>query len=228
MMRPELLELAASEAATLARRWPGVERDDIRQEILLWALEAAESGSELAEDGLGDDEYQQRRKVLRFKLRDAGAQYCRRQERARRRERAAALGFDVDDEAFYGLVQLRLLVQAYFAEGITEHPPRGRADSVRRAGDPAEGGTWMASLLDVERGLRSIPLHYLERLWDRCGPDQAGLTDEEYGWQRGITEHQVRGRVRTALRALQIQLGGQNPWNRGPTPRGPERPAQAA
>lgn len=227
-VRPELLALAATEAAALARRWPHLERDDIQQEILLWALEHAESGSELSVEELGEDEYRERRRALRWRLRDAGARYCRRQERDRRRERAAVLGYDVVDEAFYSLAQLRGLVEQYFAEGVTERPPLGRADSVTRTGDPAEGGTWTATLVDVERGLRAVRPAYLQRLWDRLGPADAGLSDEEYGWRVGLTEHQVRGRLRTALRALQNALGGQNPWNRGPTPKsGTEGPAEA-
>lgn len=225
---PELLALAATEAATLARKWPGLERDDVQQEILLWALESAETGSELSEEGLGEDEYRERRKALRWRLRDAGAQYCRGQERDRRRERAAALGYDVVDEVFYSLAQLKGLVETYFATGITERPPVGRADSVTRTGDPAEGGSWLAGLVDVERGLRVIRVDYLERLWERLCPINAGRTDEEYGWGVGLTEHQVRGRLRTALRALQSTLGGQNPWNRGPAPKTPERPTEAA
>lgn len=221
-MNLELLELAAAEAGRLARRWPGVERDDIKQEILLWCVENGLDGSELPagepESDEEAEEHRQARRAVRLKLRDAGAAYCRRAERDRRRERAAVRGYDPADEAFYSLTQLRELAAQYFASGITERPAVGRDESVRRISDPAEGGTWLASLIDVERALKAVPEEYRWRLWDRLGryPD---ITDEEYGWTRGLTEAQVRGRLRTALQALQRELGGQSPWNRGPTPR---------
>ena len=226
-MDQTILELASLEAGALHRRWPAVERDDIRQEILLWVLERPEIDAEasgLAD--LGEDEGDAR-KALRLKLRDAGAQYCKRYERDRRRERAAARGYETADEAFYGLAYLRELVEHLMAYGVAERPPVGRADATKRIGDPAEGGTYLASLLDVQRGLRLISHNYLQRLWDRLG-DNAHLSDEEYGWLHGLTEGQVRGRVRVALRALQRELGGASPWNRGPTPKDHERSARAS
>jgi hypothetical protein len=222
-----VLELASLEAGALHRRWPAVERDDIRQEILVWALERPEMAAKALEaEDLGEDEGEAR-KALRLKLRDAGAQYCKKQERDRRRERAAALGYETTDEIFYGLPYLRELVEHLFAHGLAEKPPVGRADATKRIGDPAEGGTYLTSLLDVQRGLTLISSGYLHRLWDRLGVN-AHLTDEEYGWLHGLSEAQVRGRLRVALRALQRALGGASPWNRGPTPKDQKRPVQAA
>lgn len=222
------MDLALSEARRLARRWPAVEMPDIYQEILLWAVENGIDGSEIPadapEDQIAADVRTDAIKALRYKLRDAGGQYCRQQERTRRREKAAASGYSVEDEAFYGLGQLRLLVEQYMTHGVTERPPVGRADSVRRTGDPAEGGTWMASLADVERGLKALPPNYRYRLWWRYA-EHAEETDEEVAWQCGLTEGQVRGRVRTALQALQRELGGGNPWQRGPTPKPAGTPA---
>lgn len=222
-----LVELANREARRLARRWPAVETADIQQEILLAALEqgleAPEMPTEGIEGGTQTQVYLEDVQALRMKLRDAGASYCRRQERDRRRERAAVLGYDTSDEAFYGLGQLKMLCEAWFAHGITERPAIGRADSVSRTGDPAEGGTWMASLVDVERGLKALSEGYRWRLYERLYL-MANLTDEEVAWQTGLSEGQVRGRTRTALQALQRELGGASPWNRGPTPKSMKEP----
>ena len=217
-MHELIIELAATEATYLSRKWPAVERDDIRQEILLWVLERPEIDAEASAVADLEDDQGEAVRALRMRLRDAGAAHCRRQERQRRRERAAALGYETHDEVFYSIGQLRELVEQVFAYGVTEKPPVGRADSVRRIGDPAEGGNWIVSLLDTQRALTMIPSHYLQRLWDRLG-ENPHLSDEEYGWLYGLTEAQVRGRVRTALTVLQRELGGASPWNRGPTPK---------
>lgn len=217
-----LVELANREARRLARRWPALEAADIQQEILVAAVEQGLEAPEKPADGLEDPTldqlYNEEVQALRFALRDAGALYCRRQERARRRERAALLGYEVEDEAFYSVGQLRELVSAWMQHGVTERPAITRADSVSRTGDPAEGGTWAASLADVERALRRVSEGYRIRLYERFYL-MADLSDEEVAWHAGLTEGQVRGRIRTALQALQRELGGASPWNRGPTPK---------
>lgn len=222
-----LMSLARTESRRLARRWPALEAADIQQEILVSAVEhdlsVPESPPEGSTDRLLDMVYSEALQALRYKLRDAGALYCRRVERDRRRERAALLGYDVTDEAFYGLTQLRSLCEAYFSHGVTERPEVTRADSVTRTGDPAEGGTWAASLVDVERGLIALSQRYRARLYERLFT-YGHLTDEQVAWQSGLSEGQVRGRTRTALQALQRHLGGASPWQRGPTPKRAEAP----
>lgn len=204
------LHMAKNVAYQLHRQYPMAERDDILQEISLFVLENELS---LPDENLPDDEYNAATQALRKKLRKAGDRFCRL-------EKASSSGYEVEDEAFYSTSRLRELVETFYQNGLTEHPPVGRTESVRRTGDGSEAGTWLSSLIDVERGLSLLSDEYRHRLSDRYKTN-AHMSDSDYGFTLGLTEDQVRGRTRSALRALQRHLGGSNPWNRGPTPRTP-------
>jgi hypothetical protein len=183
------------------------EREDILQELCVFCIE---NKLNTPDESLEDDEYNAASQTLRRALRKAGDRFCRQ-------EKALSSGYDVEDEAFYSVDRLRELVETFYSDGLTEHPPIGRTESVRHTGDGSEAGTWLSSLIDVERGLSLLSPEYSHRLSDRYKTN-AHMSDSDYGYAHGLTEDQVRGRTRSALRALQRHLGGSNPWNRGPTP----------
>lgn len=196
-----LYNLASIQAYGLSRRFPGIDRDDIRQECILAALE---DGDFVWPEGLDQEERDRVERILGKRMRRAGEKYCRR-------EKAALAGYDVADEAFYGINELRELVSAYFTDGITERPPIGRETSVRRTGDPSERGGWTVALMDVQHGLTAIQEHYVKRLYDHLHR-HGHKPDSDAAYAMGLTEDQLRTRTRTALRALQRALGGQSPW----------------
>ena len=201
------IHMAKNIAYQLHRQYPMAARDDILQEISLFCIEEKLT---TPDESLEDDEYNAASQALRRKLRKAGDRFCRT-------EKAASSGYDVEDEAFYSIERLKELVETYYSDGLTEHPPIGRTESVRHTGDGSEAGTWLSSLIDVERGLSMLSGEYSHRLSDRYKTN-AHMSDSDYGFTLGLTEDQVRGRTRSALRALQRHLGGSNPRNRGPTP----------
>ena len=210
----------ASAVATQVRRsFPTVDLEDLRSEALLGALE---SGA-LTRWQNADSDHQ-----------DAAEAACRRAmrrqaERYARGERAAQTGYRPEDEAFYALGHLRILLESYYADGLTEQPPTGRADSVTRSSsDPASRGDWLAGVSDVSRGLERIPARYAERLYLRYHV-VAHLSDQQVAdlvlshsrfpidsvrvaRALGDTPDQIHTRTRTALRALQQALGGPSPW----------------
>jgi hypothetical protein len=194
-----------------------VERDDIKQELWVtyfcdpWLIEEPPDAEE---DPEGAEAYRLAVKRLRRELRNAGERMCRR-------EKAAKLGYQTQDEAFYSQRALGQLVTAYLAHGVQDAPPRGREDSVRR---PAPGagshGEYLVSLVDVAEALRRLKPAQLEILTYAYGPDWAHRTDEEIagelrlmGW-KGMDADRLRSRVRWALNRLQRELGGANPWHR--------------
>jgi hypothetical protein len=198
-----------------------VERDDIRQELWVAYLCADwwhESVQETAEDPTeaGEQEaYRLAVKRLRRELRNAGERMCRR-------EKAAKLGYQTQDEAFYSHRALGQLVTAYLAHGVQDAPPRGREDSVRR---PAPGagsqGEYLVSLVDVGEALKRLKPGQIEILTYAYGPDWAHMTDDEIagelrlqGW-KDMDADRLRSRVRWAINRLQRELGGSNPWGRG-------------
>lgn len=224
----ELLSYSRLVAGELRRRWPTIDPDDIASEICLYVLSTPKVHDEWLnyQEGSFDDieaeKYAARR--MRMIARRAGARYCRR-------EIAHAVGYRPEDEAFYGLAQLGELVEHYYSQGITERPPIGRNESVTKAvSDPAAGGGWLVSLLDVERGLKMLPRKYRARLAFRykdlgqystadIAAMAANLATAKGKRERiekhlGTTESMIRGRVRQALRKLQDRLGGPSPYVR--------------
>lgn len=221
-----IIQLASAQAGKLSKKWKGIQAEDIKQEILLWCMEKGIDGdySEFEDE----EEANQAAKKDAASMRWAGERYCRK-------EKATTSGYSPDDEAFYSLKALQELLAVYYQTGVTEHSPIGASESVRRAkGDGAEYGTYLASMVDVSKGLRELPSPLRRRLALRFGcfghlsddgvaslsqSEIIDLTGLHYTAVRealGVTGDQVRHRTETALKRLQSVLGGPNPWNRGP------------
>lgn len=215
----------------IARKWAykyrGCSEQDIAQELHLWALQQKLDESWRMDDTLTAQEYETCKRKYLASLQWAAERYCRK-------DKAQRAGYSVEDEYFYPLKYLRELLEIYYSEGVTAHPPRGRAESVSKGGqDPAEGGGHLTAMLDVQRALQGLPGAYRQRLTLRYGT-LAGYSDEKVaGFAQseitsltglhpdtfrelmGLTRDTVRHRTGVALRALQRQLGGPSPWRRG-------------
>lgn len=211
----------------LGRRYSLVDSGDIAQEIVLYVMTHESVLAEWGEYCSGDyaDKLDEKHAANRMHLicRRAGERYCRK-------ETADRLGYKPEDEAFYSIPILKLLVEHYFTAGVTE---RGASDGDvgrQTRSDPATSGTWLVSLLDVERALGQIPRRYRHRLKLRYS-DHAGKTVQELAditqnlanpkgmrdrieKALGTTEDQIHGRLRIAFRFLQNRLGGSSPYGR--------------
>lgn len=214
-MTDDLIELVAQVTQSLARRYSMVERDDIKQELWCAYFCSEFFLGGMYEDDPESEEYGLALKRLRRELRNAGERMCRR-------EKAAQVGYQTQDEVFYGIRGLGQLVTAYLAHGVQDAPPRSYEDSVRR---PAPGtgttGDYLVSLVDVGEALKRLKPSQVEILTYAYGPDWAHMTDEEIagelrlqGW-KAMDAERLRSRVRWALNRLQRELGGSNPWGRG-------------
>lgn len=223
----ELYPFARQVAAGLARRYSLCTLDDITQEIVLYVMTkqkvADEWGSYCEGDFLDEDQARHIGNRMRLIMRRAGERYCRK-------ELGEVLGYKPEDEAFYSIPQLRILVEWYYREGLTERPSRPANDRVSTGGDPGTGGNWLVSLLDVQRGLQRIPRRYKARLKIRY-EDLGQFTEAELAKmannlavakgkrQRierhlGTTEAAIQGRIRLALEKLQKALGGSSPYKK--------------
>jgi hypothetical protein len=222
-----LILQARTVALSLAKRYSLCDLEDIASEIVTYVYSKPKVLREWEdfvsmEGEVDEEEARHVANRMNLILRRAGERYCRK-------ELAAQLGYSPEDEAFYSLPALRALVEWYYKEGITERPPVGRDKSPRR-GDPATGGDWMVSLLDVQRGLGIMPRKYRARL--RCRYESFGdRTDQELaemvgtlatpkGTRERIEKHlgytpkQMASRVSYALSRLQRAIGGPNPYMR--------------
>lgn len=224
----ELLPYARLIAGELGRRYPQVDSEDIAQEICLYVLGHDKVLTEWETHCEGDYDTEENARYASNRIRTI---FRRAGERYARKEIADLAGYRPEDEAFYSVGLLRVLVEQYYTDGLAERPPVGRAESIAKTNaDPATGGNYLISMLDVQRGLERLPAKYRNRLKFRF-VDLGQVTDAEIARmvenlavapgkrQRiekhlGVTEDQIRGRIRIALRKLQGRLGGPTPYVR--------------
>lgn len=224
----ELLAFARLIAGQVWHRYQTLDPDDIASEICVYVLSHDRVLAEWQDYCEGDYDSEESAKHASNRIRTI---FRRAGERYARKEIAAMVGYRPEDEAYYSTGLLKVLVEQYYAEGLTERPPVGRAESVAKSsGDPATAGNYLISLLDVQRGLELLPAKYRNRLKFRF-KDLGQVTDAEIARmadnlavapgkrQRiakhlGYSEDQIRGRVRIALRKLQSKLGGSSPYVR--------------
>jgi hypothetical protein len=224
----ELLAYARLTAGEVWRQWPTMDPDDIASEICLYVLGNEKVHAEWTDymEGSYTDPETERHAANRMRVicRRAGGRYCRR-------EIAAQTGYRPEDEAFYSVKQLGDLVEHYYREGVTDMPLIGRAESVTKAATGVvHSESYLASLLDVERGLKMLPRKYrtilkfryvdmAEHEVKQIAAMAGNLATAKGKRERierilGTTESMIRGRVRQALRKLQDKLGGPSPYVR--------------
>lgn len=128
-------------------------------------------------------------------------------ERVGRAEKAAAGGYRVDDETYYPLSLIEMALPAVWDitheslnaedvsdDGKTHLPPK-------RVQDPAEGGNWLATIVDVRAAVASARL---------SGDALAGL-HWVYVNGKSARDEFEDNLIQVALRKIQRQLGGERP-----------------
>ena len=206
-LHPIVYELAPSVAYAIHRRYKyWVEKDDIAQECIAWAITRNDYITEQmnTED---PKQLEHNQKRIAWQMRRAAERYVRR-------EKASKSGYNITDEAYYESATLGQLLPFVIAsvldgtaleqvqEMIKDGLPRGSSS-------PAEGGNLLASLIDIKKA-------YLEL--DQ--KDQAVLRMRHY---ENATLHQIAAflecavstadrRCSNSLRRLQDELGGETPF----------------
>jgi RNA polymerase sigma factor (sigma-70 family) len=206
-LHPIVYELAPSVAYSIHRRYRHwVEKDDIAQECVAWAITRNDYITEqMSVEDIKQVEHNVKRIAWQMK---------RVAERYARKEKANKSGYQLQDEAYYEtliLGQLLPFVIASIIDGtvleqaqemIKDGQPRGSSS-------PAEGGNLLASLIDIKKA-------YLE-LDEK---DQVALRMRHY---ENATLHQIAAflecavstadrRCTNSLRRLQEKLGGETPF----------------
>jgi RNA polymerase sigma factor (sigma-70 family) len=203
MMTPELydelLPLFCQVANDVRRRNPLVGREDFVQECFVWALTHPAKLAEYRED---EDQKAGDRKLYGA-LRNACRDYARR-------DKAARLGYDPDDEVFYTLLVLKdELLPAVYDEDSWLPSQGAHQESVRSGADPAHGNNWLATLVDVSAALRKVSL-YDEGLIQMYYRDS--WTQQEMADELGISQPLVSKRLDRAVKHVHEQLGGARPF----------------
>ena len=206
-LHPTVYELVPSVAYTVYRRYKKyVDKDDIKQECLMWAMTRIEYiNFQLSEPNVEQRKHNEQ-KVAWQMLRVA--------ERYARKEKAAKSGYQTGDEAYYERATLGQLLPFVIAsvidgtvleqaqEMVKDGQPRGSSS-------PAEGGNLLAILIDIKKAYVKLEPQFQQLLAWR---HHENLTLAQIAGLLEVAVSTADRRCIGALRALQKELGGENPW----------------
>jgi len=206
-LHPVVYDLAPSVAGTIYRRYKNyVERDDIKQECMAWAITRngyiTEQMSEPNEERRKHNEQR-----IAYQMRRVAERYARK-------EKASKSGYQTTDEAYYesaGIGQLLPFVIASVIDGtvleqvqqmVQDGQPKGKSS-------PAEGGNLLATLIDIKRGYLKLEEEDQKLLRFR---HHENFTLQQIAGFLECAVSTADRRCNNAMRKLIEQLGGQSPW----------------
>lgn len=206
-LHPVIYDLVPSVANTIYRRYANyVERDDLKQECMAWALTRAnDHNADLMEPI--EDRRRHNEQRIAWQMRRVAERYARK-------EKAIKSGYNISDEVYYEsftLAQLLPFVIASIIDGtvleqvqqmIQDGQPKGKSS-------PSEGGNLLASLLDIKNGYLKLDVGDKDLLRIRY---HEGFTLEQVGLQLKCATSTADRKCSQSLRRLQEILGGISPW----------------
>lgn len=206
-LHPTIVDLVPVVAGSITRKFNGwVEKDDIKQELYLWALNRQDQYfDQLNEENKARREHNEAR--IAFQMRRAAERYARR-------EKARKAGYQTTDEAFYDtatIAQLMPHILASVIEGtVLEQAQELINDGQpRKQSTPAEGGNLLAILIDIKRAYLKLQADDKVLLRMRYY-DNATLQEIAQFLECAVST--ADRRCTSALRRLQDLLGGDTPW----------------
>jgi RNA polymerase sigma factor (sigma-70 family) len=206
-LHPIVYELAPSVAYAVHRRYKHwVEREDITQECIAWAVTRnAYITEQMSVEDPKQLEHNQSRIAWQMK---------RAVERYARKEKANKSGYQINDEVYYQTFTLGQLlpfvitsiidgtVLEQMQEMINDGQPRGSSS-------PSEGGNLLASLIDIKKCYLKLDQKDQEVLRMRHY-DNATLQQIASFLECAVST--ADRRCSNSLRRLQDELGGETPW----------------
>lgn len=206
-VHPTIYDLAPSVARSIVNRYgKWVDRDDIKQECILWAM----NRTAWVNEQLNEPDTE-KRKHNEQKL---AWQMMRHVERYARREKAVRSGYQPGDEAFYQIATLATLLPFVIAsvldgtvlepaqEMILDGQPKGSSS-------PAEGGALLATLMDIKIKFTELDAEDKQILTLRYHEQ---MTLAQIGAVLECHATTADRRCDHALRALNNLLGGRSPY----------------
>jgi len=206
-LHPTIVDLVPVVAGSITRKFNGwVEKDDIKQELYLWALNRQDQYfDQLNEENKARREHNEAR--IAFQMRRAAERYARK-------EKARKVGYQTTDEAFYDtatIAQLMPHILASVIEGtVLEQAQELINDGQpRKQSTPAEGGNLLAILIDIKRAYLKLEQDDQVLLRMRYYDN---VTLQEIAQYLECATSTADRRCTSALRRLQDRLGGDSPW----------------
>lgn len=206
-VNPIIVDFAASVARSVANRYgKWVDRDDIKQECILWAM----NRSEWVEQQLAEPDTE-KRKHNEQKL---AWQMMRSAERYARKEKAVRSGYQPGDEVFYQsatLAKLLPFVIASILDGTVLEPAQEMIldGQPKGSSSPAEGGALLATLMDIKQKFSELNAEDKQILTLRYHEQ---MTLAQIGAVLECHATTADRRCDHALRALLDLLGGRSPY----------------
>jgi DNA-directed RNA polymerase specialized sigma24 family protein len=206
-LHPVIYDLVPSVANTIHRRYKAyVEKDDVKQELVAWAMTRAE-------DHIVDlmEPVEERRKHNEQRI---AWQMRRVAERYARKEKAAKSGYQTNDEVYYQTATLGQLLPFVIAsvidgtvleqaqEMIKDGQPKGSSS-------PAEGGNLLANLIDIKNGFLKLDQEDQTLLRLR---HHENFTLQQIAQFLECAVSTADRRCDKSLHRLQDNLGGVSPW----------------
>jgi RNA polymerase sigma factor (sigma-70 family) len=206
-LHPIVYELAPSVAYAIHRRYKHwVERDDVTQECIAWAITR---NAYITEQMSVEDP-----KQLEHNERRIAWQMKRAVERYARKEKANKSGYQINDEVYYQTFTLGQLLPFVIAsvidgtvleqmqEMINDGQPRGSSS-------PSEGGNLLAALIDIKKCFMKLDQKDQTVLRMRHY-DNATLQQIAQYLECAVST--ADRRCSNSLRRLQDELGGETPF----------------
>ena len=206
-LHPVVYDLAPSVARSIVNRYgKWVDKDDIRQECILWAM----SRTQWVNEQLNEPDTE-KRKHNEQKL---AWQMMRYAERLARREKAVRSGYQPGDEAFYQsatLAKLLPFVIASVLDGTVLEPAQEMIldGQPKGSSSPAEGGALLATLMDIKQQFIKLDVEDRQILTLRYHEQ---MTLAQIGLVLECHATTADRRCDHALRNLLDLLGGRSPY----------------
>ena len=205
---PVIYDIAPGVARAIHSRYKAyVERDDVMQECLSWALTRHSWIADQLLEATDPDKRKHAESRIAWQMRRAAERYSRR-------EKATKSGYQITDEAYYQgytLGQLLPYVIASVVDGtvleqiqdmIQDGQPRGSSS-------PSEGGNLLANLIDIKVGYTKLEAEDKILLRIRY-LDSFTLQQIANHYQCSVST--ADRRIDGAMRRLQDLLGGVSPF----------------
>jgi RNA polymerase sigma factor (sigma-70 family) len=198
----DVFDIANTVAYSITRNYRGyAEVDDLRQELLEWALKRQDKVREWL-DVEDKKEYRLGIKRLSKTFNRMADKYCRR-------EKAKKLGYLPTDEYFYtpGLIE-QLLPYAFKGEVPTKDPNNEFVSN--GGGDPATGGGFLATMYDIRKTINKLTPAEYGILRMRF---EDGMKLEQIADYFDSSTSTVDRKINSAIKKLIKELGGESPWH---------------
>ena len=206
-LHPSIFEITPSVAYAVHRQFKQwVERDDVKQECMQWAMARVEYiNSQLSEEDT--DQRRHNEQKIAWQMSRAAERYCRK-------EKAVKSGYQLADEAFYQtgmLGQLLPFVIASVIDGtvLEQAQEMIRDGQPKGSSSPAEGGNLLSMLIDIKKCYQKLEDDEKQILMLRY---HENLTLERIGEVLGCHRSSADRRCNHALRELNNLLGGASPY----------------